>query len=370
MITKKIWFTGVSVILLASGSFLLLSKKNFPPQAIVLQAGKSLMEAHLVNGREYGVHAYREAEMYYDSAMMEWKRQNEKLLPFRNYSKVTAYANTSIRYSVKASGIASETITLNKVSLKQRMNAAEDRINAFHNIFNGFSMPVDHLIRVNKAQVLLVESRYAYEHGSYPACLTKIGEVEKLIDPLYTVYRKRLTEYFDGFPWWESIVHETLTHSRKSHTTVVIVDKMARVLTVYKNGRIINQYPVELGINWIGDKIQQGDKTTPEGIYKVISQKQGIHTNYYKALLLNYPNEDDESRFVRNRKHGLVEEGASIGNLIEIHGSGGKGVDWTDGCIALKNSDMDEVFQLCPPGTWVTIVGSVKNPYDQLNKIS
>jgi lipoprotein-anchoring transpeptidase ErfK/SrfK len=56
----------------------------------------------------------------------------------------------------------------------------------------------------------------------------------------------------------------------------------------------------------------------------------------------------------------VIAASADIGNLIEIHGDGGKGIDWTDGCIALKNTDMDILYKLVPNGTTVTIVGTAQ----------
>jgi len=104
--------------------------------------------------------------------------------------------------------------------------------------------------------------------------------------------------------------------------------------------------------------MQQGDKSTPEGHYKILEKKQNGQTSYHRAFLLDYPNDADKKRFTLNKKNGIIHQNASIGNLIEIHGSGGKGTDWTDGCVALRDSHMEELFALCPVGTRVTIVGS------------
>ncbi|MEZ5072175.1 MAG: L,D-transpeptidase [Bacteroidales bacterium] len=75
---------------------------------------------------------------------------------------------------------------------------------------------------------------------------------------------------------------------------------------------------------------------------------------------MDYPNAEDTKRFRNNKKNGRIPGDAEIGGLIEIHGKGGKGSDWTDGCVALRNEDMDAVFAACPNGTRVTIVGSTR----------
>ena len=58
----------------------------------------------------------------------------------------------------------------------------------------------------------------------------------------------------------------------------------------------------------------------------------------------------------------VIPQNASIGNLIEIHGDGGKGLDWTDGCIALENTYMDKIWKLVPENTPVLIVGALSIP--------
>ena len=76
------------------------------------------------------------------------------------------------------------------------------------------------------------------------------------------------------------------------------------------------------------------------------------------ALLLHHPNADDRRAYAQARRSGEVPDGAGIGGLIEIHGEGGLGRDWTRGCVALTNPDMDDLFTHVDVGTPVTIVGS------------
>ena len=105
----------------------------------------------------------------------------------------------------------------------------------------------------------------------------------------------------------------------------------------------------------------QGDRTTPEGIYRIIKKKGQGETKYPRALLINYPNEEDKRRFDHAKRAGIIPQNARIGNLIEIHGHGGKGSDWTDGCIALTDNDMEILYRACSEGTRVTIVGSLES---------
>jgi len=98
---------------------------------------------------------------------------------------------------------------------------------------------------------------------------------------------------------------------------------------------------------------------TPEGMYKIIKKLEKSKTKYFKALLLDYPNETDTKEFRQEIVNGTLPKTSRIGGLIEIHGSGGRGIDWTEGCIALTDPEMDLIYKIARIGTPVTIVGSL-----------
>ena len=93
-------------------------------------------------------------------------------------------------------------------------------------------------------------------------------------------------------------------------------------------------------------------------MYRITKKFDSRKTKYYKALLLNYPNEEDTARFREEIANGSLPRNAKIGGLIEIHGNGGKGIDWTEGCVALSDREMDLIFKITKVGTPVTSVGS------------
>jgi hypothetical protein len=157
---------------------------------------------------------------------------------------------------------------------------------------------------------------------------------------------------------WRALANETIAYSRDSGETVFLVDKLKRKLHVYAAGRRIATYNAELGVKGLRQKLHSGDQATPEGRYRVTQVRGPGRTQYYKALLLDYPNNEDRARFASGQRTGAVPRRAGIGSLIEIHGDGGQGRDWTDGCVALRNDDMDRVFARAQQGMTVTIVGT------------
>jgi murein L,D-transpeptidase YafK len=124
----------------------------------------------------------------------------------------------------------------------------------------------------------------------------------------------------------------------------VLVIKSESKLYLKKDGKIYKTFHVVFGNNPKGHKVQEGDGRTPEGRYILDDKKED--SAFYKAIHVSYPNEKDKKR--------AEELGVNPGGMIMIHGQkNGAGLlapitqlfNWTDGCIALSNSDMDEVWQ-------------------------
>jgi L,D-peptidoglycan transpeptidase YkuD (ErfK/YbiS/YcfS/YnhG family) len=156
---------------------------------------------------------------------------------------------------------------------------------------------------------------------------------------------------------WRRMIDETLAVSHRTGAAAIIVYKEKNRLNLYRGGRLIHSYAADMGSNSIEPKRNGGDRATPEGQYHITGKKGRGQSHYYRALLLNYPNEEDRRRFAEDRRRGELSRGTGLGGLIEIHGEGGRGDDWTLGCIALSNHDIDELSGLVEVGTPVTIVG-------------
>ncbi len=340
-------------------------KANKSPEVIVLEAGRLKTVAKAERASEFAYKEYKQAIIYCDSAMTEWQNQNKRFFLFRNYDKATKLANKSISFSRQAIETAKENSSKTATGLNKRISETENKISYFKKNFSNFPMTTKQHNDAATSSLLCSEGVLAFKKSDYITCKSKLDSANILISGLIDYYENLMKEYFVSYSKWKKMLDETILYSKKHSTTVVIVDKIARELTIYKNGKEIDQFAIELGPNWIGDKQKQGDKSTPEGQYKIVRKEQDGQTKYYKALLLNYPNDEDKSRFLSNKKSGIINKDAQIGNQIKIHGNGGKGVDWTSGCIALKNSEMNAVYNQCGVGTMVTIVGSTR-PLNEL----
>ena len=147
-----------------------------------------------------------------------------------------------------------------------------------------------------------------------------------------------------------------VTAEVKADTEVdyIVVQKSDRVMSLWKQGRIIKTYPIlAFGAAPLGPKMREGDEKTPEGTYFINEKHPSQH--FQKFLNISYPNESD---VVRAKKMGVP-----VGGNVGIHGDRG-GIagffqrmdkNWTDGCIAMRNPDIEEIFAKVEVGTPIMI---------------
>ncbi|MEW6584290.1 MAG: L,D-transpeptidase family protein [Nitrospirota bacterium] len=134
----------------------------------------------------------------------------------------------------------------------------------------------------------------------------------------------------------------------------VVVVKSKRLMLVMGGGEVLKVYKVALGKRPVGPKIVVGDKKTPEGTYVLDARK--ADSRFHKAIHISYPNEADIARAMKNGAspggdimiHGLPENFKNVGALHRV-------TDWTDGCIAVTNNEIEEIWKIVPDGTPIEI---------------
>lgn len=131
---------------------------------------------------------------------------------------------------------------------------------------------------------------------------------------------------------------------------LVVVLKADRVMYLYRDGIPIREYSIQLGKAPTGHKVRQGDKRTPEGAY--LLDWRNPDSRFYKSIHINYPNPRDLRR--------VGGTGIDPGGQIMIHGQPSYDTieregDWTDGCIAVSNEAMDELWEIIPQDTPIHI---------------
>ena len=142
--------------------------------------------------------------------------------------------------------------------------------------------------------------------------------------------------------------------SSKSIIDKIVVLKSKRILLIYTQNQVVKTYKIALGRQPVGKKEIEGDKKTPEGNYTI--WKKGPHAKYHKYLFISYPNKSDVINAHKKNKepggliyiHGLNKRYAKVGKLHTLS-------DWTLGCIAVTNDEIDELYKLINVGTKIEI---------------
>lgn len=338
-----------------------------PPVEEVANARAKLSVARENNADYYSAKLYAEARSNYDSAMVNWHKENMRFIYFRDYRKVSSFAAISLKKAIQATENSRTSTSGLELRINQKIKELNNVTEEINKLFTSYPLEPEIRNRISRGKFLLKEAEVAYEKDLLLLADRKISEAEFLLTSSYENASTDLKSYFRLFPDWEKWIEKTIAQSKENRDYSIIIDKYSRKVLVYLNGIKKYEYSAELGRNWVGFKRMSGDKATPEGMYKVTRKFEKSKTKYYKALLIDYPNNDDSARFRADIENGNLPANAKIGDMIEIHGTGGRGVDWTDGCIAVTDKEMDVLFKIAKVGTPVTIVGSVKDLQDVLN---
>jgi len=345
------WLVTFLILLIFSAS---------PPVLMFEQAWKTLGSARRAEANIYATAEFRAAEKNWGKATLTWARENQKWFFRRDFQKAFDLARaTKLQAQQAESAAVAAKDSLQFVTVAS-LAFVKQKVDEFKMQFAHVPVAVTFRKKFVAGELLMMESEFAFIRQDYKLSTNKVQQAEVLVGSAGADATKFLRVYLTRVPEWQRWAAETIAWSERENAAAIIVDKMARVCQIYVAGKKRAEYSIELGPRWLGHKRQKGDNATPEGHYQITKKKTFRSTKYYKALEINYPNENDREQFLAAKARGDLPRLAQIGGLIEIHGDGGKGVNWTSGCMALRNQDMDKIFELAKVGTRVTIAGSLK----------
>ena len=152
-----------------------------------------------------------------------------------------------------------------------------------------------------------------------------------------------------------AVAHTPVDRSTASATAdSIVVEKSQHRLSLYHRGALLRSYLVALGQQPVGDKVRIGDNRTPEGLFRIAARNP--LSRYHRSLRISYP---DAAHLARARSLGV-----SPGGDIMIHGlpdrqawvgAAHRDFDWTEGCIAVTNREIEEIWSAVPVGTPIQI---------------
>jgi lipoprotein-anchoring transpeptidase ErfK/SrfK len=243
---------------------------------------------------------------------------------------------------------------LKVLRVEERLRALSSQIDAIDGRIVLGGKPV-------QTDLLVKQARSFYDQHDYQRSIEAADMAGKALQVQSTLLARELGRYADEqyIRGWQAVAQQTINWSRIHRSTAIVVSKAERVLTLYKNGSKVVSYPVRLGFNGIREKQFQGDGATPEGRYRITDKRGAGRTQFYRALVLDYPNQDDRRRFAQGKKVGRIPAVKQIGGQIEIHGVENELMAQTLGCVMLDNAQMSALFERVEPGTPVSIVGAL-----------
>lgn len=301
-----------------------------------------------------------EAEELYRSALGELARQQARWFFLRDLSDARRLFEQAASHARQAEAEGEKRSAERRQGALQTLSRVSEALDLMDELEARAAFPPAPRARLTRARIEFVGASSLLEAGEYDRAeaLARVAleEVELAGRFLGEAFLRFVDE--ERVRTWRAWIAETVAWSRDHGAVAIVVVKDKNLMTVYQGGQPVRTYRVDLGANNLAQKYRQGDQATPEGRYKIKQLKDRGQSKYYRALLLDYPTAEDLRRIRAAKEAGIIPAHASPGALIEIHGEGGRGEDWTNGCVAVTNTEMDELFRMVRVGTPVTIVGA------------
>lgn len=352
---KALTGAGSGLILVAVLAVFVIGCQD-PPLVALDNAKRALDKASRGGALHYSEKTYRSAEKLVQAGWMEMARQNGRLAPFRNYKAADSILKLALTTANKAASETENQIkNLDSLARSERGDLQKDLLE-WREALNGALIRYRLEYLWNEAELAFRTSEKLIFNREYEAARQTAADGRLTLRKMAAIMDDYINDEAQKIHVWRRWVAETVAQSRDEGGHAVIIDKSKHIAYLIQNGNVIHKYDCELGFNPAHQKLFSGDGATPEGKYTISVVKTNGHSKYYKALLLNYPNATDRARFSENKARGVISRRAHIGGLIEIHGEGGRNRDWTEGCVALTNKEMDHLMRYVSTGTPVTIV--------------
>ena len=337
----------------------IFSGRTSPPDFARESARKAYEQAERKGAGRWAPRQLAAAQKTLSLGLFEYRRQSARFLPLRDFE----VARMILAQAEQRSWEAARAAVMRQRSAQERalvqVEAATELV-AIGREF-GMLMPLSLYERnlLARAQLRLQEAKHRLRGGLFARAEALATEAESVASRVGEACSERAGRYADSHlvTRWRRMVDETVAWSRRTGGTAIVVSKAAHSLTLYRGGMPDRSYRADIGSNSIADKTASGDLATPEGKYRIVAKKDVGQSRYHRALLLDYPTAEDLAVFRRLRRSGKIRASAP-GGQIEIHGEGGLQKDWTRGCVAIANPEMDELFRAVSIGTPVVIVGS------------
>jgi len=348
----------LTVLLVGVASWPVVSGRTEAPLYTMEAARRAIARAREIGAARWAPEAMIEAEAAYRQSVLENRIQEVRFLLLRDFRKARAAFDLAEAKARRAAEEAEQRKRKAREESEATLGEAERKVALAEEVADLMHLGVYGRRLLQRARTTLAEAAILHEAEEYRMAADRSRAAREAAEQVSSEAAQAASRFVDSrlVEKWRRMVAETIAWSRENGSPAIVVVKDRHTLTLYDRGQPVKTYRADLGYRSVSDKRRAGDGATPEGRYRIVARKPS--STYYKALLLDYPNAEDRAEFDRLRRKGELPRWANPGGLIEIHGDGGRGKDWTRGCVAVSNRDMDDLFGRVGVGTPVTIVGS------------
>lgn len=363
------WGSGVGLSALVAAAYGFAPN---PPQVGLLQSAEAQHQVlKEIDAAIYAPDSYEAYLRAVEGARFELAAQREKFYYSRQYLTFDRMCREALEASGASEKMARENRSSIQVQVASQTRQIAGIVSEIRNRVSRWGMSSAGRSRLTRAEVLLREGELQAAAGEWHRANEILAAAMSAARSAQGDHDERVSRLnnSDLMRQWDRWVKETVDGSSRSSSKAILVVKAYNLCLLVSDGRVVRRYSADFGKNGVFDKTYRGDHATPEGKYKVIKKKNRGQSKYHKALLINYPNDEDVRMFRRSVRHGLLNSRSRMGGSIEIHGDGGRDENWTEGCVALANADMDDLFSRVDTGTPVTIVGNCSE-FDRLTRPS
>ena len=319
---------------------------------------RALAQATDAHAQRWAPGALADAQDAFRAGLISERIARASLWPIPDFAEATARLADAATAAQRAAVAARRLETQARTEAQDVMTDVADTLRRHAVLAPALGADARHA--ASRARLARDQANLFYRDGEYELALARARDARALTQTVLARVEVISSRYADEgqLGHWRQLADDTLAWSRRTGSAAIVISKVDHRLTLYIGGRPVRDYDVDLSDNWMADKSHAGDGAIPEGRYHVTAKKGRGQSLYHKALLLDYPNAADRRAFAEARREGRLHASTRIGGLIEIHGNGGQRQDWTNGCVALQNPEMDELFARVQVGTPVTIIGA------------
>jgi hypothetical protein len=357
---RRLWLAVALVCLLAgaASAFPYVTGRVDPPVYSRHAAMQAVEGARAAAAARWAPSLLERAEATLRESLAEHRRQELRFFVLRDFDEARVGFHIAEEQGRQAEHEARSEHERARGLAEKSLREAEAAVSEANALVHRLNIGAAERRHLLVARMRVSEANTFWEAEDYASVELRAKEATTRVRQAFMHLHKTAARYLDHDQVrnWRRWIDDTIAWSRSRRAPAIIVNKDKNILALYDSGRLLRTYHADMGSNNTESKRLAGDNATPEGRYRIVSKKDVGNSRYHRALLLDYPNAEDQRRFRELKRQGRVSRNASLGSLIEIHGEGGRGDDWTRGCVALSNRDMDDLFRRVPPGTPVTIV--------------